>query len=63
MESTIGFGLQKLMLLSSTKEEGYFSGGFGPHLERLGHDGHVHVPTFGSISHLSGPKIFFWGDF
>ena len=34
-----------------------------PHLELLGHDGHVHVPTFGPISHVSGPKLTFGGNF
>ena len=59
MESTIAFGLQKLILLSS-KKRGVFlevSGGGRPHLELLGHDGHVHVPTVGSISHVSDPKL------
>ena len=32
---------------------------FNPPLELLGHDGHVHVPTFGSTSHVSDPKISF----
>ena len=35
------------------------SGGFRPRSELLGHDGHVHVPTFGSISHISGAKLTF----
>ena len=38
-------GLKKLILLSLKK--GCFSGGFRPHLEPLGHAGHVHVPTVG----------------
>ena len=33
------------------------SGGFRPHLELLGHAGHVHVPTVVSISHISDPKF------
>ena len=40
-----------------------FSGVFRPHLELLGHAGHVHVPTFGLISHVSGPKLTFGGKF
>ena len=61
MKSTEAFGLQKLILLSFWKR-GVFFGGFRPHLEPLGHDGHVHVPTFGPISHVSGPKLVFFGN-
>ena len=38
-------------------DKGVFSGGFRPHLELLGHDGHVHVPTFGAVSHALVPKL------
>ena len=48
-----------LDLWSQQKTSPLFSGGFRPHLELLGHDGHVHVPTFGPISHASGPKLTF----
>ena len=40
-----------------------FSGRFRPHLELLGHYGHVHVPTFDSISHALGLKLSFWSNF
>ena len=43
----------------STEDNSLFSGGFRPHLELLGHDGHVHVPTFGPISYVSVPKRMF----
>ena len=48
-----------LNLWNQQKTSPLFSGGFRPHLELLGHDGHVHVPTFASISHGSGPKLTF----
>ena len=48
-----------LNLWSQQKTSPLFSGGFRPHLELLGHDGHVHVLTFRPISHISGPKLSF----
>ena len=48
-----------LNLWSQQKTSPVFYGGFRPHLELLGHDGHVHVPTFGPISHVSDPKLAF----
>ena len=48
-----------LDLWSQQKTSPLFSGGFRPHLELLGHDGHVHVPTFNSISQVSDPKLCF----
>ena len=50
-----------LDLWSQPKTSPLFSGGFRPHLELLGHDGHVQVPTFGPISHISAPEIDFSG--
>ena len=46
-----------LNLWSQQKTSPLFSGGFRPHLELLGHGGHVHVPTVGLISHTSGAKL------
>ena len=46
-------------LVGFTKTSPLFSGGFRPLLELLGQDGHVHVPTFGSISHVSVSKLKF----
>ena len=48
-----------LILWSQQKTSPLFSGGFRPHLEFLGHDGHVQSPTFSQISDVSGPKLGF----
>ena len=48
-----------LNLWSQQKTSPLFSGGFRPHLEFLGHDGHVHVPTFDSILHVPVSKLTF----
>ena len=44
---------------SQQKTSPLFSGGFRPRFELLGHDGHVHFPSVGSISHVSDPKLTF----
>ena len=56
-------------LWSSKRERACFSEGFRPHLEILVlmdmskfRPLHVQVPTFGSISHLSGLKISCWNN-
>ena len=57
------YGVNNSLWISKTdyvvffKKEGCCSGGFPPQLELLGHAGHVHVQTFGSISHVSGSKL------
>ena len=48
-----------LNLWSQQKTSPLFSGGFRPNLELLGHAGHVHVPTFGSLSHVLVLKLVF----
>ena len=53
------FPCVSLNLWSQQKTSPLISGGFRPHLELLGHDGHVHPPSFGPISHVSGPKLTF----
>ena len=49
-----------LDLWSQQKTSPLFSGGFRPHLELLGHDGHVQGPTFCPISYITLPKLVFY---
>ena len=59
VDSHLYFHYLQSLLLEFVKKEGFAFGAFRPHLELLGHAGHVHAPTVASISHAWDPKLSF----